>query len=97
MMVVRVKVKSCLLGLSAISSKQNFHYFYGMTTATLTKEINKLPLTEQLLIAEGVLRCIRIKMRAKNKDVVDVLHDNYVTNKKLTIFTILDTEPFYEM
>jgi len=67
-----------------------------MTTATLIRELDKLPLTEKLLIIEQTLKSIRTEKEKKLKSAVDSLYDDYTSNKELTAFTQLDTELFYE-
>ncbi len=67
-----------------------------MTTATLIRELDKLPLTEKLLIIEQTLKSIRTEKEKNLKSAVDSLYDDYTSNKELTAFTQLDTELFYE-
>ncbi len=67
-----------------------------MTTTAIIKEINKLPLTEQLLLVEKTLKAIRRQKEHKMDTAVNALYNDYASNKELTIFTKLDAEPFYE-
>ena len=67
-----------------------------MTTATIIKELNHLPLTDKLLVIEQALKSIRKEKTIGLKHGVDVMYDEYKNNKELTIFTILDKEDFYE-
>ena len=60
------------------------------------KEINKLPMEEQLLLVEKTLRAIRQQREHVLAHGVHVLYNDYKTDSELTIFTKLDTEPFYE-
>lgn len=67
-----------------------------MTTANILEEINKLPLTDKLLIIEKTLKIIRQDSQPDLTQAVDNLYNEYKTDKELTIFTELDTESFYE-
>ena len=66
-----------------------------MTTAAIIKEINKLPLTDQLLLLEKTLKTIRKLKKHKMDTAVHVLYDDYVSDRELIIFTKLDCESFY--
>ncbi len=100
MQVVGVKVKSCERGNECSNTwcllMQYFRYFYIMTTTAIIKEINKLPLAEQLLLVEKTLKTIRQQKEHQMDVAVNALYNDYATNKELTIFTKLDSEPFYE-
>ena len=50
----------------------------------------------KLLVTERTLKSIRIEREKNLEDVVDSLYDDYKTDKELTVFTLLDKEPFYE-
>jgi len=63
---------------------------------TIIKEINKLPLTEKLLVVEKALKAIRQEQESVLEKAVQSMADEYRTNKDLTAFTNLDAEPFYE-
>lgn len=67
-----------------------------MTTATIIKELNHLPLTDKLFVIEQTLKSIRKEKNSKLKRAVDLMFDEYKSNKELTIFTTLDKEEFYE-
>lgn len=66
-----------------------------MTTEILIKELDKLPLTEKLLVIEKTLKSIRTEKQKSLKTAVDHLYDEYKNDKELTAFTQLDNEPFY--
>ena len=63
-----------------------------MTTTAIIKEINKLPLTEKLLLVEKTLKTIRQEKELAIENAVNSLYDEYKTNKELTAFTILDAK-----
>lgn len=67
-----------------------------MTTASIIEEISKLPLPDKVLIVEKTLEAIRQEKKLSLKDAANLLYDDYKSDKELTIFTQLDTEPFYE-
>jgi hypothetical protein len=67
-----------------------------MTTTAIIKEINKLPLTEKLLLVEKTLKNIRQQKEHSLDHAVKALYNDYKSNKELTIFTKLDTQSFYE-
>ncbi len=68
-----------------------------METREIIKAINKLPVSEKMLIIEQTLRSIRDKETAKRlKNAADALYKDYEDNPELTVFTVLDCEKFYE-
>ena len=67
-----------------------------MTTSNIIRELEKLPLTDKLLVIERTLKSIRTEKNSGLKAAVDNLYDDYKKDKELTIFTSLDSEPFYE-
>ncbi|MBA2760472.1 MAG: hypothetical protein H0U39_00645 [Segetibacter sp.] len=67
-----------------------------MTATAIIDEINQLPLTEKLLVVEKTLEAIRQEKKLSLKEAANLLYDDYKSDKELTIFTQLDTEPFYE-
>lgn len=67
-----------------------------MTTTTIIEELERLSLNDKLLVIERTLKSIRIEREKKLEDVVDNLYDDYKTDRELTVFTLLDKEPFYE-
>ena len=71
-------------------------YLRTMTTDNLIRELERLPLTEKLFVIERTLKSIRTEKEKSLKHAVDSLHDDYKFDKELTVFTHLDTEPFYE-
>ncbi|TKK66620.1 hypothetical protein FC093_16400 [Ilyomonas limi] len=67
-----------------------------MATANIIRELERLPLTDRLLVIERTVKSIRTEKEKVLKHAVDSLYDDYKTDKGLTAFTQLDTEPFYE-
>lgn len=67
-----------------------------MTPETIIKELDKLTLTDKLLVLERTLKSIREEREKNFSNAVRVLYDDYKTDKELTIFSQLDKEPFYE-
>ena len=67
-----------------------------MTTTTLIAELEKLPLADKLLVIERTLKSIRERTDDALEKGVAIMYEDYKTNAELTVFTQLDTEPFYE-
>jgi hypothetical protein len=68
-----------------------------METNELLKEIFQLPVNRQILLAEQILEVAKGNSRKQLLQAgVDALMPDYQTDKKLTNFTALDTEDFYE-
>ena len=67
-----------------------------MTTATIIRELERLPLNDKLLIIERTLRSIRTEKEKSLKLAVDQLYDDYRNDSELTAFTQLDSDSFYE-
>ena len=67
-----------------------------MTTATIIRELERLPLNDKLLIIERTLRSIRTEKEKSLKLAVDQLYDDYRNDSELTAFTRLDSDSFYE-
>ncbi len=68
-----------------------------MLTANIIQEIQRLPLSKKIFILEQTVKAIKnddtkkqMILAAKN------LHDDYVNDSSLTIFTQLDFDDFYE-
>lgn len=67
-----------------------------MTVANVIRELERLPLKDKLFIVEHTLKSIRIEKENSLNAAVESLFDDYKSNKELTLFTMLDKEPFYE-
>ncbi|MGB5023783.1 MAG: hypothetical protein WBO44_00470 [Saprospiraceae bacterium] len=67
-----------------------------MTTESIIHELDKLPLSDKLLVIEQTIKSIRTeKEKSLNNAVVNIL-DDYKNDEELTVYTLLDKEPFYE-
>ena len=62
----------------------------------IIREINKLPLSERLLLVEKTLKSIRQQKEQSLNEAAQTLYNDYKTDKDLTVFTKLDAESFYE-
>ena len=67
-----------------------------MTMTAIIREINKLPLSERLLLVEKTPKSIKEQKEHSLDESVHALYSDYKTDKELTIFTKLDAESFYE-
>jgi hypothetical protein len=67
-----------------------------MTTSAIMEEINRLPLTEKLLVVEKTLKTIKYEKAQELKSAANKLYEYYKSDTELTAFTVLDPETFYE-
>ena len=67
-----------------------------METLEIMRNVNRLPLSQQMLIAERIIHSIRRKRQPSMRIAADRLYEDYMNDKELTMFTQLDTEDFYE-
>lgn len=68
-----------------------------MTTTTIIKEINRLPLSKRMLIIEKTLKSNRAtSIKDSLTSAAINLQDLYKQDKELTVFTNLDYAEFYE-
>ncbi len=68
-----------------------------METNELIKEIKRLPLSKRIYVIEQAIHSIREQEEKKQmKRAVNLLLDDYRSDKNLTAFTTLDFEDFYE-
>ncbi len=68
-----------------------------MRAKEIMQEIQRLPINKRILIAERTLKSIRTDSTTdKMKKAAELLEKNYQTDAKLTEFTQLDSENFYE-
>ena len=68
-----------------------------MKTNELIKEIKRLPLSKRIYVIEQAIHSIGEQEEKKQmKRAVDLLLDDYRSDKNLTEFTTLDFEDFYE-
>ena len=67
-----------------------------METLEIIRTINRLPTSQQMLIAERIIHSIRQKEQPAIEIAAEHLYADYVTDKNLTVFTQIDGENFYE-
>jgi hypothetical protein len=68
-----------------------------METISIIHEIQRLPFTKQIYIAEWIIKSIRQRETKSQMEIAaEKLYKDYLTDKELTIFTNLDFENFYE-
>jgi hypothetical protein len=68
-----------------------------METAAIIHELDNLPTYKRMIIAEQIIRSIRLANQDRTLEMAaDRLYDDYKNDKELTIFTQLDGEDFYE-
>ena len=67
-----------------------------METLEIMHNVNRLPLTQQMLIAERIIHSIRKREEPSLEMAAESLYADYMTDENLTVFTQLDCEDFYE-
>ena len=67
-----------------------------MTATNIIAELEKLTLEDKLLVIEQTLKSIRQNKDDSFERGVEIMYEEYKTNPELTVFTHLDSEPFYE-
>jgi hypothetical protein len=67
-----------------------------METLEIMRNVNRLPLSQQMLIAERIIHSIRQREQSSLETAVERLCADYMTDENLTLFTQLDCENFYE-
>jgi hypothetical protein len=67
-----------------------------MEVVEIMQTVNRLPLSQQMLIAERIIHSVRHKERPSMETAAERLYHDYMTDKNLTVFTRLDCESFYE-
>jgi len=67
-----------------------------METLEIMRNVNRLPLSQQMLIAERIIHSIRKKKQSSLEMAAERLYEDYMTDENLTVFTQLDCENFYE-
>ena len=67
-----------------------------MSTKEIIRAIKHLPVNERLMIIEEAVHTIRNESNGMVHEAVELLYNNYKTDKELTSFTSLDMENFYE-
>jgi hypothetical protein len=67
-----------------------------METLEIIRNVNRLPLSQQMLIVERIIHSIRKKEQPSLETAAEYLYADYMTDENLTVFTQLDCEDFYE-
>ena len=68
-----------------------------MQTIDIIHEIQRLPLTKRFYVVEETLKSIKKEeINHQMELAASELYEDYVNDKKLTAFTALDFEHFYE-
>ena len=67
-----------------------------MEALKIIDSARKLPLSQQMLIAERIIHSIRQKEQLSMEMAAERLYSDYLTDENLTLFTQLDCEDFYE-
>jgi len=67
-----------------------------METLEIISNVDRLPLSQQMLIVERIIHSIRKREQPSLKTAVERLYSDYMTDENLTVFTQLDCEDFYE-
>ena len=67
-----------------------------METLEIMRNVNRLPLSQQMLIAERIIHSIRQREQSSLETAAERLYADYMTDENLTLFTQLDCENFYE-
>ena len=67
-----------------------------METLEIIHNVNRLPLSQQMLIAERIIHSIRKREHPSLEMAAEHLYSDYMTDENLTVFTKLDCEDFYE-
>jgi len=70
--------------------------YKNMEASEIINQINRLPLSQQMLIAERIIHSIRQINQPSLETAAELLYADYMTDEDLTAFTRLDCEDFYE-
>jgi len=67
-----------------------------MELLEIIRNVNRLPLSQQMLVAECIIRSVRHGVQPSMEAAAERLYEDYITDDSLTVFTKLDCEDFYE-
>ena len=67
-----------------------------METLEIIRNTRRLPLSQQMLVAERIIHSIRQREQSSMETAAERLYADYMTDENLTVFTQLDCEDFYE-
>jgi hypothetical protein len=74
----------------------NFAETKIMETLEIMRNVSRLPLSQQMFVAERIIHSIRQREQSSMEMAVECLCADYATDENLTVFTKLDCENFYE-
>jgi len=67
-----------------------------MQTTDIMQDIIRLPKSQRMMLVEYIIRSIRHEEQPSLEKAAELLYDDYLNDKELTVFTQLDCEDFYE-
>jgi len=67
-----------------------------MEALEIIRTVNRLPMSQQMLVAERIIHSIRKREQPPMEMAAERLYADYMTDENLTVFTRLDCEDFYE-
>ena len=67
-----------------------------MEVAEIIRNVNRLPLSQQMLVAERIIHSMRYREKSSLEIAAERLYEDYTTDENLIAFTKLDSEDFYE-
>ena len=67
-----------------------------MQTTDIMNNISSLPKSQRMLLVEYIIRSLRYEEQTPLAKAAECLHEDYLNDKELTMFTQLDCEDFYE-
>jgi hypothetical protein len=67
-----------------------------MEVLEIVRNVNRLPLSQQMLVAERIIHSVRKRGQSSMEMAAERLYEDYMTDKNLTMLTQLDCEDFYE-
>ena len=67
-----------------------------MEALEIIRNVNRLPISQRMLIAERIIHSVRQKEQLSMKTAAERLYADYMTDENLTVFTQLDCDDFYE-
>ena len=67
-----------------------------MEALEIIRNVNRLPLSQQMFVAERIIHSIRKREQPSLEEAAERMYADYMTDDNLTVFTQLDCEDFYE-
>ena len=93
--LIRIVVQTKIFQ-NKIVSLQILKKYKNMETLEIIRNTRRLPLSQQMLVAERIIHSIRQREQAPMETAAERLYADYMTDENLTVFTQLDCENFYE-